>query len=60
MARASALYMTGKRLSDSEHTKTKQVIAEFDRAVKDLRDSARRLQIAADNYRERLGGNRDR
>jgi predicted nucleic acid-binding Zn-ribbon protein len=48
------------RKQAAEHKKTRQVIVEFDKALEELRESARRLEVAADNYRERLEGNRDR
>lgn len=59
MAHVSALMLVGRKQA-AEHKKTRQVIVEFDKALAELRESARRLEVAADNYRERLEGNRDR
>ncbi len=46
--------------SDAEHVVTQKVIADFDKALKDLHNSTQKLQTATDRYRERLEGTNGR
>ncbi len=46
--------------SDDEHRVTQKVIADFDKALKELHGSTKKLQTATDKYRERLEGTNER